>query len=534
MLNVSSRAIAVTVFTNRARITRRAEAELAAGESAVKLAGLPMSMEPDSVRVTARGNARIVSVDVSSDFFAETPEASVAALEQQLETLTEQLRAVDDADQAQSNRMDMAKSLAAASSAELAKGIAFGRAGIDQARSLREYVVREQEESAILRRGLGLQRDALNRLIEAVRGQLKRVRQPARQERRAIVVTVDAAEPGTLVFEATYIVNNAQWSPLYDLRLRDEKVAVTYLASVTQHTGEEWTGVDLSLSTAQPAVTSRIPELSPWYVEPFTPPPTLLRSEPMAGGVSLKRRRLRDQEGGPESDEAAGMDLFAAVPFAAPLVARVETGAGGASVTYRCERPATIAGDGSTHRPLIAQFELPAKLDHVTAPKIAEEAYLRATIANASEYVLLAGPGSVFHDDEYVSKTGINLTARNEEIKLQLGVDARVKVKRELVSRDTSKTFLIGNTRKIELGYKIELQNLTGRVASVVVEDQVPHSRHEEIKVKPGTMSPKPAEVTDLGIVRWKLSLRPDEKAEVRFEFLLEHPRQMELEGFGV
>jgi hypothetical protein len=40
--------------------------------------------------------------------------------------------------------------------------------------------------------------------------------------------------------EVSYHVSGASWQPLYDLRLDGERLAVSYLAEVTQQSGEDW------------------------------------------------------------------------------------------------------------------------------------------------------------------------------------------------------------------------------------------------------------------------------------------------------
>jgi uncharacterized protein (TIGR02231 family) len=71
------------------------------------------------------------------------------------------------------------------------------------------------------------------------------------------------------------VVNGAGWQPLYDLRLQEEEgqpwLELGYLAEVTQQTGEIWQDMQLSLSTARPALAGRIPELDPWYIRPQPP-----------------------------------------------------------------------------------------------------------------------------------------------------------------------------------------------------------------------------------------------------------------------
>ena len=67
-----------------------------------------------------------------------------------------------------------------------------------------------------------------------------------------------------------------------------------------------------------------------------------------------------------------------------------------------------------------------------------------------------------------------------------------------------------------------------GRIAN-----QVPLSRHEEIKAKLQDANPRPAEQTGLNILQWDLLLAQQAKQELQFSFLLEHPRNMRLVGIA-
>ena len=94
-------------------------------------------------------------------------------------------------------------------------------------------------------------------------------------------------QAGELSVELSYVVSNAEWKPIYDLRLVEEESGsqceVTYLAQVAQVTGESWEGVQLALSTARPASSRTLPELQPWYVRPPAPPAPMPRAAaPMA------------------------------------------------------------------------------------------------------------------------------------------------------------------------------------------------------------------------------------------------------------
>ena len=78
---------------------------------------------------------------------------------------------------------------------------------------------------------------------------------------------------------------------------------------------------------------------------------------------------------------------------------------------------------------------------------------------------------------------------------------------------------------------EIRLENLLPTEARVTLHDQIPVPRHEDVKVKLEFAEPKPAEQTGLNMLEWEFTLPPGEKRNVRFEFSVEHPREMSLVG---
>ena len=83
----------------------------------------------------------------------------------------------------------------------------------------------------------------------------------SRTERDAVIVVDRAGAAGKV--RLNYLVADASWKPQYRLRAGAEKdpVQVEYLAAVEQQTGEDWNGVDMTLSTAQPQLNATPPEL---------------------------------------------------------------------------------------------------------------------------------------------------------------------------------------------------------------------------------------------------------------------------------
>ncbi|MEO5952121.1 MAG: mucoidy inhibitor MuiA family protein, partial [Chloroflexia bacterium] len=278
MPTIETRISDVTVYVDRARIVRKGSIHLAAGEQTITIEKLPTTLQDDSVRAAGRGaGVRILGVEVARDYYTETPEENQAALQKQLQEIQDNDAALADADTAQAARLEFLKNLANSSTNTLPRGIAYGKADINSVVTFSKYITDEMEAAQTKRREIAQQRRDLAREIEVVQSKLQP--QYSSIERIRINVIVEAAAETDLELEVTYSVIGASWSPLYDIRLVEDKVSVGYLANVQQTTGEDWPEVQLALSTARPAVSTTIPELDPWYLDVYRPPmPKMMRS----------------------------------------------------------------------------------------------------------------------------------------------------------------------------------------------------------------------------------------------------------------
>ncbi len=516
-----------TVYPDRARVTRSGAISLEPGLHNLEIADLPLSLDRASVRASAQGTARarLLGVDVRQVFYAETPAERVREMEQQLETLSDELQAF----QKQGELLDREKSSVAELAGQTrvyARGLASGKttlegqlALLDGLRSRIEAIDKAQLE-------LGARQREKQHQHEKIKRELDLLRASKPTQRYAAVIEVEVVQAGELTVDLTYVVSDAGWSPLYDVRLRESdggaRLEVGYLAQVTQRTGEEWQNVSLVLSTARPALAERLPELKPWYIAPLAAPRPVMAARAPAGASAEKL--------------GAGLAAMAAEASPSPaepqpieeMTATVE--ASGAAVTYRVPAAATIPADGAPHKITVARYEVSPRLDYVATPKLVEAAYRRATVANDSPYTLLPGQASLFAGDEFIGRTAMKLTAPQGEIELYLGVDDRVKVKRELKRREVDKQF-IGGRRRLHYAYETTVENLLASDLPLSLRDQIPVSRHEEVRVKLDLAEPKPTEQTELNELKWELRLASAQKVAVRLEFTVEHPQDMALSG---
>ncbi|AXB43964.1 DUF4139 domain-containing protein [Amycolatopsis albispora] len=510
--------VAVTVYPQHARIVRRARTELG-GDGRFSIGGLPRTLLPDSVRASGTGPASIVGVDVRPQHLARPTERELDELLERQRVAKRKLDEVTDAEAVETGRADLLSALAQRSGRAFADALAAGNAQPSRVAEIGDALAAQLSDVLASRRELADRHARLAEELAAVEREVTARQAAQTPDRTEVVIELEPAEdagPAEVELELSYVVTNARWESGYDIRLDEDRVRLTWYGLVTQHTGEDWPECELILSTARPAATVHVPEPQPWYLDRAVP--TAVRGGSAAAG-------------GRGGGYGASMPEMAAPagPPMADMTAQVEQGAAAAS--YRPARPVAVPSDGGAHRTTIATLGLDAELSYVTAPVLAEEAYLRATVTNGGEHTLLPGKASVFHDNEFVGTTRLDTWAPGEEVELALGVDDRLRVKRELRRRSATKTALTG-TRRRELEYRITVTNHGPRVAPITVLDQAPVSRDEAIVVRDVRTSPDPEELSSLGEVTWRFELAPGASAEANLSFRVDVSKGVELRGW--
>lgn len=521
----------VVVYPDRARVTCTGRAELAEGSHLIIVGELPLAMEPESVRAAGSGTARVRlrSVDVQRRHYAVAPDANVTALEERINQMQMELATLADRQAIRQASVEHLDGLREATR-EYARGLARGRSTIEDQASLMRFF---EEEYARLHgdlRELGEAQRTLGDELAKLQAELNQIRSARPRQRYEARMEIEALSVGEFEVEVNYVVGRAGWRPLYDMRLRDAGaaaavVAVSSLAEITQDTGQDWTGVQLAVSTARPALNQRVPELKPWYVDVLQPTPRMHRAQPMA-----KSARMDALEMAADEEAMPMMAVMSPPPAVAAEVEVATVRESGTAVTFRVAGGVNIPGDGTPKKTTLGQYDLVPKLDFLSVPRHTDAVYRRAKLTNATGAPLLAGPISVYVEDEFIGQNRLEYTPNGGEMELVLGVEERITVKRELVRREVDKR-LLRDQRQILYGYEIKLENLLASKVTVTVEDQYPVSRHDQIKVRLDRAVPTPGEQSELHILKWQLDLGPGEKKTIQYDYQVEHPRGLPVTG---
>jgi uncharacterized protein (TIGR02231 family) len=161
------------------------------------------------------------------------------------------------------------RTLGEQSARRLANGIAQNTAKPEDASALFTYTSEEADRLVGGKLELETQLEDRNRELEARERERRELSSAASPDRIAASVRLEVRAPGELNLELSYLIGGASWRPRYDARVEvaEGKVQLIEQALVWQRTGEEWTGVALSLSNARPSAAVSLPdEPDPWYI----------------------------------------------------------------------------------------------------------------------------------------------------------------------------------------------------------------------------------------------------------------------------
>lgn len=526
---VKSEITAVTVYADRAQVTRRAELKLGQGPQPFVFAGLPAGLIESSLRAGGKGAAgvTILGTEMAPEYLTEAKDARVRELEKEIEGLEDKACGIEDAGKAVDLQMKFLDSIKSSMAEGISKEMLLKPPSPAEWGTVVAYLGSESGSLAPRLREAQRKLRDVKKEIDAAKKKLQQIASESPKEQRNVRVTLDAAQGGDFTLELTYMVFGAGWQPLYDARAEREagKAELTYCGQVRQNTGEDWTDVTLELSTARPSVSGHPPELEPWYIEferPREMVNTMLRMAMPAAPMAEKSQMVMQ-----DAEDGMGAGGEAAV-------ATAEVGRRGEAVTFTVKRKETIPSDNNPHKTVVATFPLKAEYEYFTVPKLAEFAYLMANVKNETGFPLLAGEVQVFLGPEFVGTSSMEHVAGGETFHLYLGIDEGIRVKRKLLSAEAEKGLVRRRTGFRSYKYRIEIENLKDRKATVTVLDQEPVSKSPDIAVALASAMPEPVKIEERekpGTLAWKLDLAPREKKTIEFEFTVQYPKDRGIEG---
>lgn len=523
---------AVTVYQDRAVVTRSASSELAAGEHELVLENLPVTLQESSLQVSAKstGQASLLDVKVRDAYQADTANERVRALQEQLRKLEAQQAELDDEAAVLDNQRELVLMMQRGATEPAKEG---ARLTLDELKAIQTLSADSLGKTLASLRQVAERKTVLEREMEALHDQLNVLQGQLSRRTKTVTLRVNLARAGKVDLAVSYAVGGARWMPAYDARLRpaDRSVDLGYFGVISQNTGEDWKNVKLTLSTARPSLGGGAPPLQPWIIDVAPPPPPprpprpVAAPAPVTSEMSMKRSR-------PSSAAEAYAD--AAMPEPAPEAVEVSTAQmqnEATSASFQIKNPATLPSDNSSQRVAIATAKLPATLQYQSTPALREAVFLTAQASNNTDFPFLAGPLNTFLDDAFVASSRIKAVMPGEKVELAMGADDGISIKRQLVNRFTESTGFSGSGKRVTYEYKITVKNNKATKEQLVFKDRLPVSRNEKIVVKLLSPADRDVKREEDGKLAWEWELEPGKSRETVLKFSVDYPGDVDVSG---
>lgn len=521
------RITAVTVYQDRAQTVRSATVNLKTGTQVIALEGLPVLLQDDSLRVEGSGTARvtIAGIEIKRKFLEQTAEKRVKELEDEIRGLERKAGGLDAKKAGLTAQKAFLESIRVAWSDRLSKELAIGKPTsaelMDAAGFVASGIAKAEEQF----RDIEAEKRLVLEKIDALKRQQREATGSLRKEVKTAEVTVEVTREGSFTLNLSGVVSRASWEPAYDVRLAADGASaqLTYRAQVRQQTGEDWHNVALTLSTARPASGGAPPELKPWRIAFWRPPPPAAapryypESRAKSALMELDDKALAMAAPAEEEDEAPAT-------FQTAQVASETT-----SVSFVIPKPVEVTADGSPQSSVISIDKLPVTTNYLAVPKLSQMVYLSAELVNQANYPLLPGQIRIFTGNTFTGSAAMKKVAVGEKFTLPFGSDELLTIKREELKQH-KEAGLFGKNR-MGYRYKLELTNFRKQPQNVTIKDQLPLAGDNEIKVSLEDVTLQPSERKDDGTLVWKLNLAAGEKKTISYEIVVEYPKEREMTG---
>lgn len=524
----------VTVYPDRAVVTRHATVPLAAGEHQVFFENLPIGLDENSVRAGGSGSGwKILGVELRRDYREPTQSAETVKLRDLIKATEEKKQDLTDEEGDLNQKRDLLNKLSreATASGNAEKDKELPAISVADIQKLVDYYGGEQNKISLRLRAVDRSRRALDKDLEKLRADLAKLENPGTPQNRRVAVTVQADTATQASIDVSYMLFNAGWTPQYDVHAKGEstKITLTSYGIVRQRTGENWSDAKIVLSTARPQLGTAVPDLDPWILQIFQPMPA---AAPMAanGAARLEnsvKRKLMDESRSNSFATEEQADKLQSVQL---VQSAVETR--GFSAVFKVPGTTTIPSDGEPHRCTISRQEMDSQREYTATPKLMPGAFVKAKVRNANPAPLLPGALNVFMENDFIGGSALSLVGPEGVFDLFLGKDDGIKVQRKDKVRKEETSGLVNKTRLVKMGYTIEVENLKKTAETLTVKDQIPVAQQAQIKVRTNSLNPKPAkENKETGEITWELKLQPREKKVIEVEFEVESPTDTPIGG---
>ena len=510
----------VTVYLQSAKVVEDGSVALSKGKNTITIASLSNYIDVNTYQIGLSSGATLLSVTPGNNYLKdETFSKEEQELIDKQESLTRDIKFKDAEDKALAGELTLIEENRKIgntnegwSTTQLSELAAFYANRIPQISKKRILL---QEE-----------RDNLRKALNKVNSQLQEAKTYKNQNNQEVVLEIDASRSMTSTIEVTYVVNNAGWQPLYDIRAEslDTPLSLITKGRIYQNTGKDWDNVAMKVSTYRPKSNQNRPILNPFYI----------REQP------VYNYSANDEAGYAEEVVAEAPIEMEKKRMVNSLQVRKDKALSNVAVTQILEQQfnavyvingaQSIPSAGKGQTVILDNKKVDVEYVYHTVPKLKQDVFLLAKIKNWQSLNLLLTEANIYFEGNFIGKTTINPNYTKDEYPLSLGVDERVVVKHRLVDNLGTKKTL--SAKKIEsFAYEIILRNNGPKPIKIEILDQVPISQNNKIEVDILEAARGDFD-KDTGSILWEKTLSRGAKETLIFSYEVKSPKDMVLQYY--
>ena len=538
----------VTVYSDRALVSRHGAVKLSATPTVYAFRQLPGWVDEGSVRA-ATSAGRILDVRVVRGYLARATEPRVVKAEAEARVLTNRLLALDDELKVLDAQSKQVEDIKAFSLDRLNKDVVAvppsaaanpaGSVGVGTYEQVVDFIAKKLREIAKGRRDVQADREKLAPEVAANKKLLEELHGLTQLEETKVLVTVQGTASADGQLELTYSLPGATWESAHEVRTSDNDptLEVTSYAVVTQASGEDWDNAELTFSTQSSTAATRIPELAALTLGDTraqtqtieTRSASFKRAETAFKGQNrLWNKRVQSVDAS-SNFEASYQTNFESLELTQSKTVQIfqSLQQRGTTTQFKAIGTTRVRADGRSVRIPIGHASLKAKKAIVAAPEQSLNAAQTLEMLNDSGQSLLPGNVAMYQAGAFLGMTNLDFVADGEQFALFLSVADQLKISRVL---DKKHSALVHKQRtQMQLAFIVTVENLSNKIMPLDLADRIPVSEDKDIVISGVKISPD-AKPDSKGILRWPLSLKPKEKRTFEIQYQIEYPPTLVLE----
>jgi len=575
----------VRLHPDEAWVTRVGKVHLpGAGTHRILIKDLPQNLKVEDLQASVRGAAglRLGDLSVTSDVrvVEETPEWK--KLNAEREALREKRDDLESQGEAAQQELAFLKGLQAAHDKELSTRLAYTTPSAVAVVELSKGMQTRMAELLTAERRRKRDLEKLSQEEGRVKAEITQRSGEKREAPSRATLEITTNQQGEAEIELGYRTRAARWRPLYEARLSEDrkKMDVVLYASVSQNTGENWTGVRMEISNARPSrdlslASYSAPRMLAWTSQPFVQTYAPLADKvsvnycaeqafqlpvgtTFSGAMSLtpgiagysSDAQVRGSAGNQIMYRIDGINVKddggpsrsnyqSSAPPPQPVIqqgieatASLLDEASGLTRTFLVDGLKDVPFDNQPHRFKVLVKEVEPKLVVFAAPRLDSNAFLLARFPAPEGLPLFPGsPVMRFAGNQRLGEAPLAIPAAGQPFSLGFGPYKSVRVALRRVDQKLETVGSFTKERQWTLTERLELDNDGGEALDMEIQDRILKSGTDQVKVTilPGYASGYTEKVP--GVRTWTFTVAPKEHKALELPVSIRAPREGAVTG---